>query len=82
MTLKRAGAQAVGASNTEKAYLPFKNWDRQGGGGTVTAYLAYDTKCFYFAAKVPSMEAMIRFETRDDDAYFYPGKFKDKGKEA
>ena len=80
--IPQTGAQAVGTSSTEKAYLPFMNWDRQGGAGAVTAYLASDAKNFYFAAKVPAMAGMVRFEARDDDAYFYPEKFKDKGKDA
>ena len=51
--IPQTSAQRVGASETEKAYLPFKDWDRQSGGGAVTAWLAYDDKYFYFAAKVP-----------------------------
>ena len=72
--IPQTSAQTVGASETEKAYLPFKNWDRQSGGGAVTAWLAYDDNFFYFAAKVPSMDGLPRFETRNDDDYFYPDK--------
>jgi len=79
--IPQAGARTVGVSQTEKAYLPFLNWDKQGGGGAVTAYLAYDEKFFYFAAQVPAMDDMVRFETRDDDSYFYPQKVTGKGKE-
>jgi hypothetical protein len=45
------------------------------------AWMAYDEKFFYFAAKVPSMEGLPRFETRNDDDYFYPDKVLSKGKE-
>ena len=74
-------AQPVGTSETEKAYLPFLNWDRQSGGGAVTAWLAHNDEFFYFAAKVPRMDGMPRFETRNDDDYFYPDKAVSKGKE-
>jgi hypothetical protein len=79
--LPQGGAQRVGASETEKAYLPFLNWERQGGGGEATAWLAYDGRFFYFAAKVPSMQGMPRFETRNDDEYFYPDKVISGGRE-
>ncbi|HOW67368.1 MAG TPA: hypothetical protein P5186_24435 [Candidatus Paceibacterota bacterium] len=77
----QTSAQTVGASQSEKAYLPFLNWDRQNGGGAVTAWLAYDNQCVYFAAKVPRMDDLIRFETRNDDDYFYPEKVISKGQE-
>jgi len=77
----QTSAQRVGVSETEKAYLPFKDWSRQGGEGRVTAWTAYDDQFFYFAAKVPRMEGMPRFETRNDDDYFYPEKVLSKGKE-
>jgi hypothetical protein len=77
----QTSAQAVSASQTEKAYLPFLNWDRQSGGGAVTAWLAYDERCFYFAARVPRMDGLIRYETRKDDDYFYPEKVLNNGKE-
>lgn len=77
----QTSAQAVGTSETEKAYLPFKDWNRQGGSGAVTAWMAYDERFFYFAAKVPSMDGLPRFETRNDDDYFYPEKVISQGKE-
>ena len=43
--------------------------------GLATGYLAYDDTNFYFAARIADStpdEGMVRFETRDDDAYFYP----------
>jgi hypothetical protein len=79
--IPQTSARAVDASQTEKAYLPFLNWDRQGGEGTVTAWLAHDDRFFYFAARVPRMDGLIRYETRDDDEYFYPEKVTSKGKE-
>ncbi|MBE0536919.1 MAG: hypothetical protein IH624_14740 [Phycisphaerae bacterium] len=79
--IPQTSAQPVGASETEKAYLPFKNWDRQDEVGAVTAWLAYDSQFFYFAAKVPRMDGLPRFETRNDDDYFYPEKVTSKGKE-
>ena len=77
----QSSANTVSASQSEKAYLPFANWDRQGGGGKVTAWLAYDERFFYFAARVPQMDDLIRYETRDDDSFFYPEKVMGKGKE-
>ncbi len=65
--IPQTSAQTVGTSETEKAYLPFKDWNRQGGGGAVTAWMAYDERFFYFAAKVPGMDGLPRFETRKDD---------------
>jgi len=79
--IPQTGAQRVGISETEKAYLPFKNWDSQTGGGAVTARLAYDEGFLYFAARVPKMDGLPRFETRKDDDYFYPDKVISKGKE-
>ena len=78
--IPQTSAQSVGVSQTEKAYLPFLDWDRQSGAGVVTAWLAYDAKFFYFAAKVPRMDPLIRYETRNDDDFFYPDKVTDKGK--
>lgn len=79
--IPQTSALQLGASQTERAYLPFKDWDRQSGGGAATAWLAYDDNFFYFAAKAPSMEGLPRFETRNDDEYFYPDKVLSKGKE-
>ena len=79
--IPQTSARPIGVSETEKAYLPFKDFDLQGGGGAATAWLAYDKNCFYFAARVPSMEGLPRFETRNDDDYFYPDNVMSKGKE-
>lgn len=80
-TLPQTSAQTVGVNAAEKAYLPFQNWDRQDGGGNVTAWLAADDHYFYFAAKVPRMDGLIRYETRNDDEYFYPEIVTSQGKE-
>lgn len=79
--IPQTSAQTVGVNASEKAYLPFQNWDRQGSGGSVTAWLARDDKFFYFAAKVPRMDGLIRYETRNDDDFFYPEKAVSKGKD-
>jgi hypothetical protein len=79
--IPQTSAQLVGASQTEKAYLPFQNWNQPSSGGTVTAWLAGDDQFFYFAAKVPQMDGLLRYETRDDDAFFYPEKVISQGKE-
>jgi hypothetical protein len=65
----------ITTSLTEQAYLPFMSSSDNGVGGASTVWLAYDDKNFYFAAKIADTtpdEGMVRFETRDDDSYFYP----------
>jgi hypothetical protein len=60
---------------TEQAYLPYMKIDDQGVSGIDSVYLAYDDDYFYFAAKISDTTpdpGQVRFETRDDDAYFYP----------
>jgi hypothetical protein len=69
-----AGAE-MGASLTEKAYLPFMKFDAKTSGGLATGYVAYDSRYFYFAAKIADStpyRGNVRFATRDDDRYFYP----------
>jgi len=69
-------ATGVDASLTEKAWLPFKDRSQQSGASDIpTVYTAYDSKNFYFAAKIPDTTpdpGMVRFAARDDDGYFYP----------
>jgi hypothetical protein len=77
--------EGIGSSFTEQVYHPYSNFDTQTVKGSSTVYLAYDEKNFYFAAQVAEStpdDGMIRFETRNDDKYFYPDTVKDQdGKE-
>lgn len=75
-------------SLTEAAWLPFKSFDAGDSGGLATGYLAYDDDYFYFAVKVADRSrdaGTLRFETRDDDMFFYPAvattEFKEGGKQ-
>ena len=66
---------SLGPNMTEEAWLPFKEFGRSVPNGTATVFLAYDDHYFYFAAKIADSTpdpGMVRFETRDDDSYFYP----------
>ena len=73
-----AHAPAVSMPNvTEQAWYPFSPMESKTGGGFATAYLAYDEQYFYFAAKIADNtpdEGTLRFETRNDDEFFYPEK--------
>jgi len=65
------------SSITEEAWFSFKNFDKSTAAGLSNGYLAYDENYFYFAAKVADSsveDGMLRFENRDDDAFFYPEK--------
>jgi len=67
----------IGANLTEKAWLPYEKFDDSVKTGVATAYLAYDDKNFYFAARIADNTpdpGMVRTATRDDDAFFYPEK--------
>ncbi len=59
----------------ESMWMPFETLDSTQSEGLAIAYLAYDDNNFYFAAKIadetPS-PGTLRFETRDEDADFYP----------
>jgi hypothetical protein len=63
---------------TVQAYLPFIHPTADSAeNGTSTVWLAYDDKNFYFAAKIFDStpdDGMVRFETRNDDSYFYPDR--------
>ena len=68
---------AGGATLQEKAWFPFMKYDSSVKKGQATGYLAYDDNYFYFAAKVADSTpdgGTLRFETRDDDQFFYPVK--------
>jgi len=65
----------AGPTLTEAAWFPFSKFDASVTKGFATGYLAYDKDCFYFAAKIADDtpdEGTCRFETRNDDEYFYP----------
>jgi len=65
----------AGPTLTEFAWQPFKQFDQSAKKGLATGYVAYDDRFFYFAAKVADEtpdEGTLRFETRDEDEYFYP----------
>ena len=75
--------QPVGLEGPQKAtlqqmaWLPFADFPPAMTSGFATAFLAYDENAFYFAARVADTtpdEGMPRFETRDEDEYFYPPK--------
>lgn len=62
-------------SMTEAAWQPYKNFDTSVKQGLSTGYMAYDDNFFYFAAKAADSTpdpGMLRYETRDEDADFYP----------
>ena len=59
----------------EKAWLPFESFDAGKPGGVAAVYTAYDQDYFYVAAKVADSTpdpGTLRFETRNDDEFFYP----------
>lgn len=61
----------------ELAWQPFKSFDQSVKQGAATGFLAYDDQYFYFAAKIADTtpdEGMLRFETRDEEQFFYPDK--------
>lgn len=71
------GGEGLQASLTETAWLPFNKLGDSAKSGLAIGYTAYDNDFFYFAAKVVDAtpyEGGPRFETRDDDSYFYPDK--------
>ncbi len=60
---------------TEAAWLPMVPFNGGQAGGFATGYVAYDDQYFYFAAKIADNSkdpGTLRFEKRDDDAFFYP----------
>jgi hypothetical protein len=74
---------SIGESLTEQAWLPFMNFGSNVKSGEAIGYLAYDSKYFYFAAKIADntpTDGGIRYADRDDDSYFYPKVCTDNGK--
>ena len=72
-TVRVDGVQT--ATLTEKAWLPFLPADEGIKKGLASAYLAGDDDFFYIAVKAADSTpdgGTLRFETRDDDANFYP----------
>lgn len=77
LPLTVTAAQGLGASLTERAYLPFMPFEAGAAAGMATGYVAWDDRYFYVAVKIADATpypGSVRFETRDDDAYFYPEK--------
>lgn len=69
-----AGKGKASVSLTEAAWYPFKNFNAT-ADGYANAYLAYDDRYFYFAAKVADKTphpGTYRFAHRPDDEFFYP----------
>jgi hypothetical protein len=67
--------EKVGPTLTEFAWQPFKAFDASVKKGFATGYAACDDQYFYFAAKIADDtpdEGTCRFETRNDDEYYYP----------
>jgi len=67
--------EGIAPSATEQAYLPFKSFEKDSTQNSAVLYFACDQRFFYLAAKIADntpYEGSVRFETRDDDAYFYP----------
>lgn len=68
------GSSEASISLTEAAWYPFQKFDSN-ADGLAHAYLGYDDNYFYFAAKVADKtpnKGTFRFETRDDEQFFYP----------
>jgi hypothetical protein len=71
--------RGIGVNLTESAWLPYRQNNKSAGNNAATAYLAYDDKFFYFAAKIMDDTpdpGMLRFANRDDNSYFYPDESK------
>lgn len=67
--------EAAQATLEEEAWFPYQELPAAMETGFSVAYLAHDDDYFYFAAKVVDTtpdEGMHRFETLDDDQFFYP----------
>ncbi len=79
---RRGGSGAP--SQTEKAWLPFATFEEGVADGVAVCHLAYDDAAFYVAMRVADstpFEGGIRYETRDDDSYFYPDTYYRKNQD-
>jgi len=68
-------APGSGPSLTEAAWLPFEKFPDALAGGHAEGYVAHDDDYFYFAARIADTtphDGMPRFETLDEDEFFYP----------
>ena len=68
-------APGSGPSLTEAAWLPFEKFPDALAGGHAEGYVAHDDDYFYFAARIADTTphpGMPRFETLDEDEFFYP----------
>jgi len=66
---------AVAPTITETAWWPTRTFDTVVKQGFATGYLAYDDQFFYFACKAAddtTEPGMFRYETLDEDQFFYP----------
>lgn len=68
------GSSKASISLTDAAWHPYESFGAV-SEGLANIYTAYDEHYFYFGAKVADKtpnKGAPRFETRDDDQYFYP----------
>jgi hypothetical protein len=68
-------AKAEGASPTEMAWHPLGSFPTSTKSGYAAAYLAYDSKNFYFAAKIADdtpEPGTFRWASIDPNQFFYP----------
>lgn len=59
----------------QAAWWPMAQFEQSATKGAATGYVAADERYFYFAARVTDSTpepGTLRFETRDDDRFFYP----------
>ena len=79
--IPQTSAQTVGISQTEKAYLPFENWDARAAAARSPPGWPTTTSSSTSPPRCRGWTACIRYETRNDDEFFYPEKVTSKGKE-
>ncbi|MBN2452366.1 MAG: hypothetical protein JXR77_18410, partial [Lentisphaeria bacterium] len=65
----------TGATLEEVAWFPYRKLPASLSSGFATAYMAHDDAFFYFAARIADEtpdDGTVRFDNRDDNAYYYP----------